>query len=111
VCDQSRADKSHNAEALNDYKNQAGLTWWQSETMEFGMQHPGYVNITIHLGKSFDLTYVQVKFMSSRPESFAIYKRINESAEWEPYQYYSASCERTYNKEPNEVVAKGRVTH
>lgn len=51
VCDLRRPDKSHPAEYLNDYKNEAGLTWWQSETMEYGIQDPGYVNLTIHLGK------------------------------------------------------------
>lgn len=47
-----------------------------------------------------------MKFISSRPESFAIYKRTNENSEWEPYQYYSASCQRTYNKSINEIVEK-----
>ena len=46
-----RGDKSHPAEYINDYKNEAGLTWWQSDTMEYGIQSPHYVNITIHLGK------------------------------------------------------------
>lgn len=45
--------------------------------------------------------------MSSRPESFAIYKRTSESSEWEPYQYYSASCYNTYKKEANGYVEKG----
>jgi laminin gamma 1 len=47
-----------------------------------------------------------VKFYSSRPESFAIYKRTNESSDWEPYQFYSASCEQTYGKITNEIVQK-----
>ena len=48
-----------------------------------------------------------MKFFTSRPESFAIYKRTNETSDWEPYQYYSSSCQTTYNKEPNELVEKG----
>lgn len=48
-----------------------------------------------------------MKFQSSRPESFAIYKRTNESSDWIPYQYYSASCQYTYNKPTNEIVYKG----
>ena len=49
---------------------------------------------------------MQVKFFSSRPESFAIYKRTSENSEWLPYQYYSASCEYTYNKSSNEAVSR-----
>ena len=49
---------------------------------------------------------MQVKFYSSRPESFAIYKRTSETSDWVPYQYYSASCEQTYNKSPSEIVSR-----
>lgn len=49
-------------------------------------------------GKAFDITYVRLKFHTSRPESFAIYKRSRESGPWTPYQYYSGSCEKTYGK-------------
>lgn len=50
------------------------------------------------LGKAFDITYVRLKFHTSRPESFAIYKRTSEDGPWIPYQYYSGSCEKTYSK-------------
>lgn len=49
-------------------------------------------------GKAFDITYVRLKFHTSRPESFAIYKRTREDGPWVPYQYYSGSCESTYHK-------------
>lgn len=52
----------------------------------------------IFAGKSFDVTYIRLRFHSPRPESFAIYKRSSEEDEWTPYQYYSASCGTTYNK-------------
>uniref|UniRef100_A0A452H759 Laminin subunit gamma-1 n=1 Tax=Gopherus agassizii TaxID=38772 RepID=A0A452H759_9SAUR len=48
--------------------------------------------------KAFDITYVRLKFHTSRPESFAIYKRTREDGPWVPYQYYSGSCENTYQK-------------
>ena len=53
VCDMRFRDKAHPAEHINDYKNEAGLTWWQSETMEYGIQHPNFVNITINLGSFY----------------------------------------------------------
>lgn len=51
-------------------------------------------------GKAFDITYVRLKFHTSRPESFSIYRRSSEDGPWLPYQFYSGSCEKTYQK-PN----------
>ena len=102
VCDST--DNRHSAEFLNDYNDQGDLTWWQSETMYEDVQYPNAVNLTLNLGKSFEINYVQIKFYSSRPESFAIYKKTSETSPWQAYQYYSASCERTYGKERNEIV-------
>lgn len=104
LCDMNNPQKSHQADYMIDG---SGLTWWQSDTLEYDLQYPNSVNITIHLGKTFEITYVQVKFHSSRPESFAIYKRNNETSDWVPYQYYSASCEATYGKNPFEIVYRG----
>lgn len=50
VCDARRREKSHPAEYLTDYNSKSNLTWWQSDTMENGIQHPNSVNLTIHLG-------------------------------------------------------------
>jgi len=48
------------------------------------------------LGKTFEITYVRLKFHSSRPESFAIYKRTNDKSQWAAWQFYSSSCSETY---------------
>ena len=34
------------------------------------------VNLTVNLGKTYDVTYIRLKFQSPRPASFAIYKKI-----------------------------------
>lgn len=48
-----------------------------------------------------------MKFYTSRPESFAIYKRTEQDGPWLPYQYYSASCAKTYGKDPKAYIRPG----
>ncbi|CAH1778081.1 unnamed protein product [Owenia fusiformis] len=99
ICNASDAGLSHPATNINDLDNYVTKTWWQSETMLQGnVQYPSMVNITLNLGKSFDITALRIKFKSSRPESFAIYNQETEDGDWIPYQFYSASCEETYGK-------------
>ncbi|KAA0719380.1 Laminin subunit gamma-1 [Triplophysa tibetana] len=62
----------------------------------------------INVGKSFDITYVRLKFYISRPHSFAIYKRTREDGPWIPYQYYSGSCKQTYNQDNRGFIRTGQ---
>ncbi|NXG30682.1 LAMC1 protein, partial [Dromaius novaehollandiae] len=66
-----------------------------------------YGFILLLAGKAFDITYVRLKFHTSRPESFAIYKRTREDGPWVPYQYYSGSCENTYHKANRGFIRTG----
>lgn len=58
-------------------------------------------------GKAYEITYVRLKFHTSRPESFAIYKRTRAGGPWEPYQYYSASCQKTYGRPEGHYLRPG----
>ncbi|XP_077778709.1 laminin subunit gamma-3 isoform X1 [Podarcis muralis] len=107
-CDAGSDVLHHNATYLTDFHSQEEPTWWQSQSMAFEVQHPNSVNITLHLGKSYEITYVRLKFHTSRPESFAIYKRSHSNSPWIPYQYYSASCEKTYRKPEGQFLRPGQ---
>nr|XP_040053897.1 laminin subunit gamma-3 isoform X2 [Gasterosteus aculeatus aculeatus] len=106
-CDASHPDLSHGAGLLTDFHRNEEPTWWQSQSMYYGVQHPSSVNLTLHLGKAFEITYVRLKFYTSRPESFAIYKRTAEGGSWVPYQFYSASCRKTYGKDAKAYIRPG----
>ncbi|XP_072298063.1 laminin subunit gamma-1 [Eucyclogobius newberryi] len=107
ICDARDPRHHHSAVFLTDYNNQQDATWWQSQTMLAGVQYPRAINLTLHLGKAFDITYVRLKFHTSRPESFAIYKRSSESGPWVPYQFYSGSCDKTYQKRNRGFIRTG----
>lgn len=51
-CDASDISLSHNASLLTDFHRNEEPTWWQSQSMYYGIQHPNSVNLTLHLGKS-----------------------------------------------------------
>lgn len=54
---------------------------------------------------------MRLKFHTSRPESFAIYKRSRAGGPWEPYQYYSASCWKTYGRPEGQYLRPGQDEH
>ncbi|XP_077478681.1 laminin subunit gamma-3 [Stigmatopora argus] len=106
-CDAADTNFSHGADLLTDFHRSDEPTHWQSQSMYFGIQHPTSVNLTLHLGKAYEITYIRLKFYTSRPESFAIYRRSRVDGPWLPYQFYSGSCKETYGKAVNGFLRVG----
>lgn len=94
-CDANDAKDSHPANLMTDLKFDNIPTWWQSETL-LDNKFPVYLTLT--LNKKYNVAFIRVRFHTIRPHSFAIYKKstYDPSEEWLPYQFYSSTCEKTY---------------
>lgn len=64
-CDWSHPAWSHNASLLTDFHRNDEPTWWQSQSMFYGIQHPNSVNLTLHLGKSTSLVQSEPRILGS----------------------------------------------
>lgn len=62
------------------------------------------------------MNYIRLKFYSPRPESFAIYKKDRDDAEWKPFQYYSghnsglSGCLTMYGVKDRDFVTRDNET-
>lgn len=98
---------AHPPSFITDIKDDQNQTWWQSQSLlENSDKKP--VTLKLDLGKSFDVSYIRIRFRSPRPESMAIYKKTSydRDAKWIPYQYYSASCKKTYGVKSSTDVSR-----
>ena len=62
-----------------------------------------HANIILQ-GRPTILAISKYNIQSPLPESFAISKKVKENSEWILFQYYNASCSRTYNKRKRAII-------
>ncbi|GIX93461.1 netrin-1 [Caerostris extrusa] len=91
----SSSEPTNPARYLTDLNNPSNVTCWTSDPAET------VVNLTLSLGKKYELTYISLQFCGPKPDSLAIYKSMNYGETWLPFQYYSSQCRRVFGKSPN----------
>lgn len=88
---------------LTDLHNPSNATCWISDPTQGRA-----LNLTLRLGKKYELTYVSVQFcgLASKPDSLAVYKSMNYGDTWIPMQFYSNFCRRVFGKHSSVQVTR-----
>ncbi|KAL5106292.1 hypothetical protein TcWFU_006562 [Taenia crassiceps] len=92
ICDPRKAASSRGAERLTDRHISSNQTCWVSGRVPSG----GTVNLTLSLGKRFEIFYISLQPCGPLPDSIALYKSSDFGRTWKPWQYFSTDCYRAY---------------
>jgi hypothetical protein len=98
VCDASDSKLSRPPTFMTDLNNPNNLTCWETNPFVENAEREN-VTLTLSLGKKFELTYVSLSFCGQKPDSMAIYKSMDFGRSWQPFQYYSSHCKKTYGRQ------------
>ncbi|VEL24188.1 unnamed protein product [Protopolystoma xenopodis] len=104
LCDPARPDGRHSADRLTDATSPDRPTCWASDRVSPGRPETGglwasAVNLTISLGKRFEVFYISLQPCSSAgalPDAIAIFKSSDHGAVWTAWQYFSHDCRRAF---------------
>ncbi|CUT99307.1 netrin 1 [Echinococcus multilocularis] len=92
ICDPRKVATSRGAERLTDRHISSNQTCWVSGRVPSG----GTVNLTLSLGKRFEIFYISLQPCGPLPDSIALYKSSDFGRTWKPWQYFSTDCYRAF---------------
>ncbi|CAH8651741.1 unnamed protein product [Heterobilharzia americana] len=94
LCDSNSTTLRFSSEYLTDHHSVDNQTCWASGYIQSGET----VNLTISLGKRFEVYYISMQPCSigSLPDSIAIYKSSDFGRTWRPWHYFSTDCYRAF---------------
>ena len=92
ICDARKAKTSRGPERLTDRHISSNQTCWVSGSVPPG----GSVNLTLSLGKRFEIFYISIQPCGPLPDSIALYKSSDFGRTWKPWQYFSTDCYRAF---------------
>lgn len=98
---------SHPVRYLTDLHNPNNVTCWYSNKLPLNERgERRNVTLIIPLRKMYDISYIVLRFCTSRPETMIIYKSKDHGKTWIPYQYYSKRCRQMFNMTPRPPNSK-----
>lgn len=92
ICDARKAATNRGPELLTDRHITSNQTCWVSG----GVPPGGSVNLTLSLGKRFEIFYISLQPCGPLPDSIALYKSSDFGRTWKPWQYFSTDCYRAF---------------
>lgn len=96
ICNNADDNLRHPAHLMTDMNDDETPTWWQSQTL---LEQKYGTHLILDFKKKYNVAFVRIRFHTIRPHSFSIYKKstYDPNEDWLPYQFYSRTCEETYN--------------
>ncbi|VDL91155.1 unnamed protein product [Schistocephalus solidus] len=92
VCDARNSSTARGADRLTDRHVASNQTCWVSDRVAPGST----VNLSLALGKRFEIFYISLQPCGPLPDSIAIYKSSDFGRSWKPWQYFSSDCYRAF---------------
>lgn len=104
VCDASDPSNAHPPNLMTDSSNES---WWQSEN---SLDPQTSVMIELSLGTMVEISFIALRFRSLKPSAFYIEKSTDTGSNYQPFHYFSTSCNEQYMIEPDATLSFNNET-
>ncbi|TGZ72455.1 hypothetical protein CRM22_002075 [Opisthorchis felineus] len=91
-CEQCTSEDKFPTHHLTDRHQMVNETYWVSGAVLRGQT----INITLSMGKTFEVYYVSLQPYGRLPDAIALYKSSDFGKTWHPWQYFSTDCFRAF---------------